>query len=167
MAHWVQKSARSLSGEASVLVRPIGEDPEALRLLDPGLNIWDAYATSHLIMPDGTTKLGGEAVAEILRNSPNCRWFASSFAFSILGFRPFQTLLDLGYAILSDVRPLFGCESCGTPRFWVKPIHSALAGMRAVFGRQPSPALSPHFTALAPAAHRPQILAEHSPLLRK
>jgi len=59
---------------------------------------------------------GGEAVAEVLRRLPNTKWFAWSFATSIFGFRPFQVVLNVAYAILSDVRPLFGCESCGKPR---------------------------------------------------
>ena len=34
-------------------------------------------------------KLGGEAVAEVLRNLPNTQWLAKSFNFSVLGFSPF------------------------------------------------------------------------------
>ena len=34
--------------------------------MSPGLDIWDAYATIHLLMPDGSMRLGGEAVAEVL-----------------------------------------------------------------------------------------------------
>ena len=114
IGNWVKKSALSRSGETSIILRPIGDDPEALRSLQPDLDIWDAYETIHVLMPDGSMKLGGEAVAEVLRDMPNTKWFASSFAVSIFGFRPFQMVLNLGYAILADVRPLFGCESCGT-----------------------------------------------------
>jgi predicted DCC family thiol-disulfide oxidoreductase YuxK len=113
IARWVKKSGHSKSGEASIIVQPIGDDPEALRLLDPDLDIWDAYATIHLLIPDGSMKLGGEAVAEVLRSLPNTKWFAWSFSISTFGFRPFQVILNMAYAILADVRPLFGCESCG------------------------------------------------------
>jgi hypothetical protein len=51
-------------------------------------------------MPDGSMKLGGEAVAEVLRSLPNTKWFAWSFAISIFGFRPFQIILNMAYAIL-------------------------------------------------------------------
>jgi predicted DCC family thiol-disulfide oxidoreductase YuxK len=115
IARWVKKSAKN------IVVQPIGDDPEALRSLDPNLDIWDAYATIHLLMPDGSTKVGGEVVAEVLRNVPHARWFAWAFAIRIFGFRPFQMILDMAYAVLADVRPLFGCESCGTPSFWVRP----------------------------------------------
>jgi len=122
ISSWVQKSAKTKSGEATIIDRAIGEDPEALKRLSPNLNIWDAYATIHLLMPNGSMKLGGEAVAEVLRNIPKTKWFAWTFAVSIFGFRPFQIILNICYAILADMRPLFGCESCGTPGFWIKPI---------------------------------------------
>jgi predicted DCC family thiol-disulfide oxidoreductase YuxK len=105
IARWVQKSGQSKSGETSIVERPIGDDPEALRSLNPNLDIWDAYATIHLLMPDGSMKVGGEAVAEVLRTLHNTRWFAWNFAISIFGFRPFQSMLNVAYAILADVRP--------------------------------------------------------------
>src|SRR6202522_4535997 len=119
---WVKKSALSRSGETSIIVRPIGDDPEALRSLQPALDIWDSYETIHVLMPDGSMKLGGEAVAEVLRDLRNTKWFAWCFAVSIFGFRPFQLVLNIAYAILADVRPLFGCESCGKPSFWLRPM---------------------------------------------
>jgi predicted DCC family thiol-disulfide oxidoreductase YuxK len=70
IAGWVKKSAQLKSSEMSVDVRAIGDDPEALRALNPGLDIWEAYATIHLVMPDGSMKRGGEAVAECCR----ARW---------------------------------------------------------------------------------------------
>jgi predicted DCC family thiol-disulfide oxidoreductase YuxK len=146
MARWVEKSAHDKSGGTSIIVRPIGEDPEALRLLNPELNIWDAYATSHLLMPDGSIKLGGEAVAEVLRNSPSTNWFAWSFAFSVFGFRPFQTILNISYAILSDVRPVFGCKSCGAPGIWLRPIEWVIKGTKTIFGGSRHPSPTPHFT---------------------
>ena len=145
IGHWVQKSAPSKSGESSIIVRPIGDDPEALRLLHPDLDIWDAYETIHVLMPDGSMKLGGEAVAEVLRNLPKTKWFASSFTVRLFGIRPFQMVLNLSYTILADVRPLFGCESCGTTSVWVRSIRRLTKWTRAIFGEKHHP--SPHFTA--------------------
>jgi predicted DCC family thiol-disulfide oxidoreductase YuxK len=150
IGRWVQKSADSKSGGTSITVLPIGDDPEALRSLNPGLDIWDAYETIHILMPDGSMKLGGEAVAEVLRNLPNTRWFASSFAVRVFGFRPFEMVLNLGYAILSDVRPLFGCESCGTTNAWVRSIRRLTKWTSAIFGEKQHP--SPHFTSRPPVA---------------
>ena len=52
--------------------------------------------------------------------------------------RMHQMILDMAYAILADVRPLFGCESCGTPSFWVRPFARILKwsaiGKRIVAG---------------------------------
>ena len=146
IAGWVRKSLLSSSGEASIIVQPIGDDPEALRVLNPELDIWDAYATIHLLMPDGTMKLGGEAVAEVLRALPNTKWFAWTFGVSVFGFRPFQTILNVGYAILADVRPLFGCESCGTPSLWMRPIGWISKRAKAVFGGNRRRATTPHFS---------------------
>ena len=120
IASWVRASALA-SGRATLDVRPIGEDPAALRAIEPTLDIWEAYETIHLVMPDGSLKRGGEAVAEVLRRLPSTRGVARLFALRVLGGRPFQALLDVAYAILADVRPLFGCESCGTPR-WVQAL---------------------------------------------
>lgn len=146
IAQWVEKSALSKSGETSIIERPIGDDPEALRLLNPDLDIWDAYATIHILMPDGSMKLGGEAVAEVLRNLPNTKWFAWSFAINIFGFRPFQWILDVAYAILADVRPLFGCESCGRPSICMRPIEWMIKEAKAIFGEVRHPKPTPHFT---------------------
>jgi len=129
------------------MVRPIGEDPKALQTLCPDLNIWDAYATIHLLMPDGTMKLGGEAVGEVLRNLPNTRWFAGVFAINFFGFRPFQMILNLAYLILADVRPLFGCESCGTPKPWVRPIAASIKWISNLFGKTAIPI--PHATSIS------------------
>jgi hypothetical protein len=147
----VQRSAQGRSGETSILVQPIGDDPERLRSLNPDLDIWDAYATIHVLMPDGSMRLGGEAVAETLRNLPNTKWFAWSFATTIFGFRPFQVVLNAAYAILSDVRPLFGCESCGKPRA-MKPIAQVTKWAKILFGGSLHP--SPHFSSLSAAKRR-------------
>jgi predicted DCC family thiol-disulfide oxidoreductase YuxK len=146
IARWVRKSAQSKSGATTIIVRPIGNDPELLRLLNPDLDIWDAYATIHVVMPDGSMKLGGEAVAEVFRNLPNTKWFAWTFAISVFRFRPFQTILNLAYAILADVRPLFGCESCGAPSWWVRPISWMIKSTKAICGASRHPSPAPHFT---------------------
>jgi predicted DCC family thiol-disulfide oxidoreductase YuxK len=151
IGQWVQKSALSKSGETSIIERPIGDDPKALRALNPNLDIWDAYATIHVLMPDGSMKLGGEAVAEVLRNLPNTKWFAWSFAMSVFGIRPFQLMLNLAYAILADVRPLFGCESCGAPGSWWRPVAAMFRWAGAAFGKSPRAIPNLHSTALSPA----------------
>lgn len=122
IARWVKSSANGRAGEAKITVRPVGSDPAELRRLNPALDIWDAYAVSHVIMPDGSMKLGGEAVAEVLRRLPGTKWMASYFAVRIMGIRPFQKVLDMAYLVLDDIRPLFGCESCGRTKPWVRPL---------------------------------------------
>jgi predicted DCC family thiol-disulfide oxidoreductase YuxK len=154
IGHWVQKSAQNGSGETTLIVQPIGNDPDALLALHPDLDIWDAYETIHLLMPDGSMKLGGEAVAEVLRMLPNTKWFAGSFAVSIFGFQPFQMILNMGYTILSDVRPLFGCESCGTPS-WLRPIGWITKWAKGVFGENRHPSPTPHFTSFTARGVRP------------
>jgi predicted DCC family thiol-disulfide oxidoreductase YuxK len=162
IGHWVQKSAQSNSGETSLIVQPIGDDPDALLALHPDLDIWDAYETIHLLMPDGSMKLGGEAVAEVLRSLPNTKWFAGSFAVGIFGFHPFQTILNMSYGILADVRPLFGCESCGTPS-WLRPIGWITKWARGVFGESRHHSRSPHFTSLAARGVRPVPISGEPP----
>jgi predicted DCC family thiol-disulfide oxidoreductase YuxK len=124
IANWVQRSlADGSAGEGPGLtLQPIGEDPEALKRLSPQLDIWEAYATIHLLMPDGSLLRGGEAVAEVLRRLPVTRGLARSFAFSLFGWRPFQALLNGGYTVLAAVRPVFGCESCGQPPLLLRPL---------------------------------------------
>ena len=142
--------------ERSIVVQPIGQDPEELRALNQDLNIWDAYATIHLLMPDGSMKLGGEAVAEVLRHLPSTRWFTGTFAIGVFGIRPFQAILNLAYAILADVRPVFGCESCGTPSPWVRPIRWMVKWVASLFGKRHRPSPSPHFSSLPGSGRRPQ-----------
>jgi predicted DCC family thiol-disulfide oxidoreductase YuxK len=164
IGHWVQKSAQRSSAETSLIVQPIGNDPDALLALHPELDIWDAYETIHLLMPDGSMKLGGEAVAEVLRSLPNTKWFAGSFALTIFGFQPFQIMLNVSYAILADVRPLFGCESCGAPSIWFRPIHSLIKWAKAVFGESRHPKPIPHFTMLSAARGRALLVTTKPPL---
>jgi predicted DCC family thiol-disulfide oxidoreductase YuxK len=155
IARWVKKAAQTGPGEQSIIERPIGDDPEVLRALNPNLDIWEAYATIHLLMPDGSMKIGGEAVAEVLRTLQGTKWFAGSFAISIFGIRPFQIMLNVSYAILADLRPLLGCESCGRPNFWVRPIQWILKRARAMFGENRHRNPIPHFTSLSAVGHRP------------
>jgi len=122
VAKWVAKMAATPSSAAKFIERPIGDDPAELRSLNESLDIWDAYETIHLLMPDGSMKTGGEACAEVLRRLPRTQWLARSLSIDIWGLRPFQELLNFGYLVLSDVRPAFGCESCGTPPVWLGPI---------------------------------------------
>ena len=157
IARWVQKSALSPSGETSIIERPIGDDPDALRSLNPNLDIWDAYATIHLVMPDGSMKLGGEAVAEVLRTLRTTKWFARLFAVGLFGFRPFQTILNAAYFVLADVRPLFGCESCGTPSLWVRPmawIAKEARKAKTMFGGRRRQVPIPHFTSFSAKGRR-------------
>jgi len=147
IAAWVKKSTISKNGDSSLIVQPIGDDPKALKALNPHLDIWDAYATIHTLMPDGSMKTGGESVAEVFRRLPNTKWFAWSLSVSVFGFRPFQMMLNLGYTVLADVRPLFGCESCGMPKVWARPIVHAMSWISGK-GRK-NPSARPRSTPLA------------------
>ena len=150
IAGWVQTEA-TRSGEARLIVRPIGDDPQELRALNRDLDIWEAYATIHVLMPDGSLKRGGEAVAEVLRKLPRTSWFARSFALAIFGFRPFQTVLNMAYVVLADVRPLFGCESCGKAP-WIRAIRWLVKLPKLAFGARHQPRSASHFTAMPRAA---------------
>ena len=149
MAHWVRGVARNALGEQTIDVRPIGEDPEVLRKLDPRLDIWQVYAKSHLLMPDGSLLIAGEAVAEVLRRSPGMAWCAWLFSVQIFKLRPFQSLLDLGYVILSDVRPIFGCKSCGAPALWARQFVWLVKTTKRLTGPKSHAAHRPNFTPLA------------------
>jgi predicted DCC family thiol-disulfide oxidoreductase YuxK len=148
IARWVKKSAGTTAGVSSIVERPIGDDPDALLALNRDLGIWDAYEIIHLLMPDGTMKVGGEACAEVLRRLPSTRWFARAFSVKIFGFRPFQRILDVGYIALSDIRPVFGCESCGTPSAWLRPIEWTTKRIGSLFGRAHGTSRSTHFTGI-------------------
>jgi hypothetical protein len=87
----------------------------------------------HVIMPDGSMKIGGEAVAEVLRCLPRLKWMTPCFDLKVLGVRPFQKILNLAYLILDDIRPILGCESCGRSKFWVRPIER-LSKWAKIFG---------------------------------
>jgi len=146
IARWVIRSAERSAGGASIIVRPIGNDPLLLRTLNPALDIWDAYANIHLLMPDGSMRTNGEAVAETLRNLPNTRWLAGSFNVRLFGERPFQAMLNGAYAVLADLRPLLGCESCGIPPPWLRPFHWMTQRIKAVFKARKHTATAAHLT---------------------
>lgn len=146
IAGWVRRLAHTRSGKMTLLIKPIGNDPDELRALNPSLDIWNAYATIHMLMPDGSMRLGGEAVAEVFRNLPATKWFTGVLAISIFGLRPFQAILNLAYTILADVRPIFGCESCGTPRFWVRPIKRIIQWAKDIRGGARPKHSIPHFS---------------------
>lgn len=154
IAGWVKKQAQLKSGEVSLIVRPIGDDPAELRAINPSLDIWEAYATIHVVMADGSMKRGGEAVAEVLRELPRTSWLARFFALRVLGFRPFQAILDAAYLVLADVRPLFGCESCGTPSRWVRSIRWLMRLPTLAFGGCQRSSAPPHFTAVTRGARK-------------
>jgi len=154
IARWVQRSASGRAGEPGIIARPVGNDPAELRRLNPALDIWDAYAVSHVIMPDGSMKLGGEAVAEVFRRLPGTRWMAWCCDISISGIRPFQRMLNLAYRVLDDIRPLLGCESCGRPKPWVRPIERLTKWAKAAGGPGVKPGVPLHFRPLPVARHR-------------
>jgi predicted DCC family thiol-disulfide oxidoreductase YuxK len=160
IGNWVNASASHTKGNPSIIAQPVGNDPAALRKLNPNLDIWDAYAVVHVIMPDGTMKTGGEAVAAVFRSLPATRWLTGCLAFNLLGLRPFQKMLNLAYTVLDDVRPLLGCDSCGRSRPWVRQLERPVAWLKSLFGPAPAPKPSLHFAPLAAA--RP-IPAPNSP----
>jgi predicted DCC family thiol-disulfide oxidoreductase YuxK len=151
IGRWVTASARGNSGRPSIIAQPVGDDPAALRRLNPELDIWDAYAVVHVIMPDGSMKTGGEAVAEVLRRLPATRWLAPCLSIGVLGVRPFQMMLNLAYQVLDDVRPLLGCDSCGRTRRWVRPLERLVAWAQPVQAQPPTSKSRLHFAPLATA----------------
>jgi predicted DCC family thiol-disulfide oxidoreductase YuxK len=155
VARWVQRSGQSSLAETSIIERPIGDDPQVLRSLNPTLDIWEAYETIHLLMPDGSMKRGGEAVAEVLRTLPNTRWFSGAFAVNIFGVRPFQIVLNAAYAVLADVRPLLGCKSCGTPSLWMRPLAWLVKRAKSLFGGRRHRGPASHFTPRAAQGPQP------------
>jgi predicted DCC family thiol-disulfide oxidoreductase YuxK len=148
IAQWVKRSAATEPGGPRIAERPVGNDPAELHRLNPALDIWDAYAASHVIMPDGSMKRGGEAVAEVLRSLPQTRWLTPCLDWQAFGLRPFQAALNAAYAVLDDVRPLLGCDSCGHPKPWVQPLQRAvhwIKGLREQAGAETPSSKPLHF----------------------
>jgi predicted DCC family thiol-disulfide oxidoreductase YuxK len=133
---WVKASDEPKNGgNQRIDERPIGHDPEALKLVHPSIDIWDAYEKVHLVLPNGEVKKGGEAVGEVLRRLPQTDWIGPFLDLKVLGLRPFQKLVDGGYYVLDRLRPALGCESCGTPvPWWGKPIDWARKGWQSLKG---------------------------------
>jgi len=75
---WSQTSAHSTAGQTSLVERPIVDDRQALRVFHANPDI------------DGLMKLGGDAVANVLRNLPNAKWSAWTLAIDSGGFGPFK-----------------------------------------------------------------------------
>jgi predicted DCC family thiol-disulfide oxidoreductase YuxK len=123
IAAWVDVSGR---GASKLDVRPIGDDPAAIARLHPGLDIWDAYAVIHLLMPDGSMKTGGAAVAEVFRTLPKTKWLASLLDLHVAGFRPGMVLVNAAYTVLAEIRPLLGCASCGSTSALMGSVQRAL-----------------------------------------
>jgi predicted DCC family thiol-disulfide oxidoreductase YuxK len=158
IAHWVRKSAERQAGGPDIIVRPIGNDPLILRTMNPGLDIWDAYANIHLLMPDGSMRTNGEAVAETLRSLPNTRWLARSFNVRLFGRRPFQAMLNAAYSVLADLRPLLGCESCGIPPPWLRPFHWMFRRIKGISKARSHTATAAHLTTRSPLISRSDIV---------
>ncbi len=122
LSSWVKK--QDAKGGDLIDERPIGDDPEALKALDPRLDIWDVYKEIHVLMPDGTIKKGGEAIGEVLRRLPHLGFLGPLLDTGLFGMKPVQAALDAGYKILDAARPAIGCKSCGGGPvvWWSKPI---------------------------------------------
>lgn len=132
---WVKR--QDDGGKDLIDERPIGNDPEALLAIHPGLDIWEVYSDIHVVMPDGALKRGGEAVAEVLKRLPSQRWYAWALDVQVAGRRPFQGVLNAAYKLLNEIRPAIGCESCGGGPvvWWAKPIRWTADAVRWVKGK--------------------------------
>jgi hypothetical protein len=108
-------------------------------------------------MLDGTMKTGGEAVAEVFRRLPATRLLARCLSVRVLGVRPFQMALNVAYALLDDIRPLLGCESCGRTRPWVRPLQRLGDWAKTLRGDAPAAKPSLHFAPLAAGRLAPKI----------
>lgn len=155
IGHWVQRRAVARGGDPSIVARPVGHDLAELRRFNPALDLWAAYAVVHVIMPDGSMKLGGAAVAEVFRCLPGTGFLARACDLEIAGVRPFQRLLDLAYQVLDDIRPLLGCESCGHPKPWVRPLQRVKAWAEGRRGAAPHATGPVHFRPLPKASSPP------------
>jgi predicted DCC family thiol-disulfide oxidoreductase YuxK len=132
LSSWVKK--QDAAGGDRIDERPIGDDPEALKAIDPSLDIWDVYKEIHLVMPDGTIKKGGEAVGEVLRRLPHLGFLGPVLDTGAFGVKPAQSALNAAYKILDAARPAIGCKSCGggPVAWWAKPIKWTADLVRAI-----------------------------------
>ncbi len=137
IASWiVRDDSVQHGGKQLVDARAIGGDPKAFAKVVPNLDYYDAYTTPHVVMPDGTVKAGGEAIAEVLMRLPETRWFAWLFKVHVGSWRPFQGMLNGSYYLLDHLRPALGCESCGEREvpWWGKPIAWTVQGVQKLAG---------------------------------
>lgn len=134
LSSWVK--AQDAKGKDLIDERPIGDDPDALALIHPDLDIWTAYEKIHVAMPSGELLVGGAAIAEVLKRLDATSWFAGAFDVEVFGRRPFLAMLEAAYQILDKARPALGCESCGggVVPWWAKPIEWSVKAYKAVRG---------------------------------
>lgn len=132
LSEWVKQ--QDASGGDLIDERPIGGNPSALTALSPDLDIWKVYEKIHLVMPDGEVKIGGNAVAEVLKRLPSTKWLGAIVDLGIGEFKPFLFLLDGAYNVLDAIRPALGCESCGggPVAWWALPIKWTADAVKAV-----------------------------------
>ena len=155
IAAWVRRCATKSDGSHRIIARPIGHDPVEVGQFIAGLNIWDAYAVVHVKMPDGSVKLGGEAVTEVLRCLPMTRWIAWCCDRRIFGIQPAQLVLNLAYHILDDIRPILGCDSCGRAKPWVRPFERLTKWVAGMGHAKVGPTQHLHFKPLPTAPRNP------------
>jgi predicted DCC family thiol-disulfide oxidoreductase YuxK len=134
LSAWVKK--QDAKGEDLIDERPIPSKPEALARLNPDLDLWTVHEDIHLLLPDGTVKKGGEAIAEVLKALPNTGWYTWAFDVSVLGMKPGLAALQAGYKVLDAIRPALGCTSCGGGPvvWWAKPIKWTADAIKWVLG---------------------------------
>lgn len=135
LSSWVKR--KDAEGKDLIDERPIGDDPDALAAIHPDLDIWTTYEKIHVVMPNGELKVGGAAIAEVLKRLDATAWFSGLFDVELFGKKPFLAMLDVAYQILDKARPALGCESCGggVVPWWAKPIEWGRKAYQAVSGR--------------------------------
>jgi len=143
IAGWVKR--QDAMGGDHIEERPLPADPADLEAIHPGLDIWKAYEQIHVVMPDGTLRVGGAAIAEVLRRLPGKAWIGALTDLEAFGVRPFLLLLHAGYLFLDKIRPALGCSSCGggAVKWWAMPIKwtaDAVKALRRLLAPAPSDA---------------------------
>lgn len=135
LSSWVKQ--KDASGKDLIDERPIPSTPEELARLNPDLDIWKVYEEIHLLMPDGSVKKGGEAIAEVLKRLPGQGWYTWAFDVSVFGFKPGMLALEGAYKLLDAIRPALGCSSCGggPVAWWAKPIKWTADAVKWLMGK--------------------------------
>ncbi len=93
-------------------------------------------------------RLGGEPVAEVFRRLPAAKWIAAGCDVRIGSVRPFQSMVNLAYQVLDDIRPLLGCDRCGKSNPWVRAVRRLTRKTKAADGLGVKPAAPLHFNPL-------------------